>query len=169
MRRLESQLMIAVILSCAAGLLPAVAQKFVPPAAPAPGSPATFVTQQELTDKLHALVASGGDPASSPVGVTDQYSINVVHRGKTGAPAVHTGWTELHYILEGGGIFVTGGKIIKPPGAAQGIVEGGVSRSVKAGDAVIVPPDTVHWYKEVDGTLTYLEVRFVAPPAAAAK
>lgn len=166
MRRLISQLLIAVILS-SAGLLPATAQKFVPPAAPVPGSPATVVTQKELADKLHALVASGADPASSPVGVTDQYSINVVHRGKTGAPAVHTGWTELHYILEGGGTFVTGGKITKPPGAAQGIVEGGVSHSVKAGDAIIVPPDTPHWYKEIDGTLTYLEVRFVAPVVAA--
>ena len=31
------------------------------------------------------------------------------------------------------------------------------------GDVIIVPPNTPHWYQDVEGTITYLEVRFVAP------
>jgi quercetin dioxygenase-like cupin family protein len=28
---------------------------------------------------------------------------------------------------------------------------------------VIIPPNTPHWYKAVDGAITYLDVRFFAP------
>jgi mannose-6-phosphate isomerase-like protein (cupin superfamily) len=73
------------------------------------------------------------------------------------------GWTELHFILDGSATFTTGGKIIGSGGGA--IIEGGVSRKVQKGDAVIVPPNTPHWYNQVDGSLTYLEVRFIAPTA----
>ena len=36
---------------------------------------------------------------------------------------------------------------------------------MQKGDAVIVPPNTPHWYNQDDGSLTYLEVRFIAPTA----
>jgi mannose-6-phosphate isomerase-like protein (cupin superfamily) len=157
----SSRLAIAVIFL--ATLLPAAAEQSVPPPAPAPGSPATYVTRQQLTDKLKAAAAIPSDPALSPIGVSDKYSIQEVHRGKPGPPAMHHGWTELHFILEGSGTFVTGGQITRVPGGAESIIEGGISRKVQKGDAVIVAPDTPHWYKTIDGSLTYLEVRFVAP------
>jgi quercetin dioxygenase-like cupin family protein len=34
---------------------------------------------------------------------------------------------------------------------------------MKKEDVIVIPPDTPHWYKDVEGTITYLEVRFVAP------
>jgi mannose-6-phosphate isomerase-like protein (cupin superfamily) len=157
-RRLR--LAIAVILP--ATLSPVTAQQSVPPSAPDPGSPATYVTRQQLTDKLKAAAAILSDPALSPIGVSDQYSIQEVHRGKAGPPAIHHGWTELHFILEGSGTFVTGGQITGVPGGADSIIEGGASRKVQKGDAVIIPSDTPHWYRTIDGSLTYLEVRFVA-------
>jgi quercetin dioxygenase-like cupin family protein len=60
---------------------------------------------------------------------------------------------------------VTGGKIVTLPGGAGSAIEGGVSRKVGKGDAIIVPPDTPHWYKQIDGSLMSIEVRFVAPVA----
>jgi mannose-6-phosphate isomerase-like protein (cupin superfamily) len=133
---------------------------------PAPagrGSAATYLTGQELADKLRAAIAAASDPALSPIGVTEQYSINEVHRAKAGAPAVHAGWTELHFILSGSATFVTGGKLTPAGGGTGSVLEGGVSRKVGKGDAVLVPSNTPHWYKEVNGSLTYLEVRFLNP------
>jgi hypothetical protein len=28
---------------------------------------------------------------------------------------------------------------------------------------IVVPADTPHWYRDVEGSITYLEVRFLAP------
>ncbi len=149
------------------GFVPTRAQQSSPPAPP-PGSPGIYLTAQQLAEKMQASLAKQAEPALSPIGVTDQYFINEVHRGKVGPPAVHPGWTELHIILDGGGTFVTGGKIVTLPGGAGKAIEGGVSRKVAKGDAIIVPADTPHWYKELDGSLTAIEVRFIAPPTAAA-
>jgi mannose-6-phosphate isomerase-like protein (cupin superfamily) len=134
---------------------------------PAPvghGSSATYVTRQQLADKLQAATAAASDPALSPIGVTDQYSINEVHRAKSGPPAIHNGWTELHLILSGSATFVTGGTLTPSSGGPGSVLEGGVSRKVSQGDAILVPSNTPHWYKEVEGSLTYLEVRFLNPP-----
>jgi|HubBroStandDraft_2_1064218.scaffolds.fasta_scaffold806869_1 mannose-6-phosphate isomerase-like protein (cupin superfamily) len=131
--------------------------------APPPGSAATYASHRDIADKLAAATAMPSDPALSAIGVTDQYSIQEVHRSKAAPPAVHAGWTELHFILDGSATFTTGGKIIGSGGSAT--IDGGVSRKVQKGDAVIVPPNTPHWYNQVDGSLTYLEVRFVAPTA----
>jgi mannose-6-phosphate isomerase-like protein (cupin superfamily) len=133
------------------------------PPAPPPGSAATYASGQDIADKLAAAMAAPSDPALSAIGVTDQYSIHEVHRSKAAPPAIHVGWTELHFILGGSATFTTGGKITGSAGGAT--IEGGVSRKVQKGDAVIVPPNTPHWYNQVDGSLTYLEVRFIAPTA----
>jgi quercetin dioxygenase-like cupin family protein len=99
--------------------------------------------------------------ASGSVSNTDQWRINVVKRNRGATPLTHAGNTELHYIIEGAGTLATGGKITGRGAAAD--VEGGVTRRVVKGDVVIVPADTVHWYKDVEGSITYLEVRFVVP------
>jgi quercetin dioxygenase-like cupin family protein len=43
------------------------------------------------------------------------------------------------------------------------MIENGVSKRVTKGDVVIVPANTAHWYKEIEGAITYLEVRWLAP------
>jgi len=150
-------------------LLPAGAEQAAPPA-PAAGSPAIYLSQAQLAETLKAAMAKPSDPALSPIGVTDQYFINEVHRSKAGPPAAHPGWTELHIILEGSGTFVTGGTITTPPGGTittppggTAVIEGGISRKVSKGDAIIVPANTPHWYQQIDGSLTAIEVRFIAP------
>jgi mannose-6-phosphate isomerase-like protein (cupin superfamily) len=160
MTRLHPTIALGVVALLSA-LLPAAAQQQpVASPAPAPGSPGLYVTADELAQQLDAAIAKGSDPATASIGVTDQYAIHEVHRGKSGPAAVHPGWTELHFILDGSATFVTGGTMT--PGRAA-TIEGGVSRKVKKGDAIIVPPNTPHWYSQVDDSMTYLEVRFIAP------
>jgi len=140
--------------------------------APAPpaGAPALYKTGDELMTALKAAVEKSPATATSAITVTDEYSINILRRGSGASALTHPGWTELHYILDGSATFVTGGALVPGASPANGgaaplaqIIQGGVSRHVSKGDAVVVPAGTPHWYKDVDGSVTYLEVRFIAP------
>jgi mannose-6-phosphate isomerase-like protein (cupin superfamily) len=133
-----------------------------PPKAPAPGSPATYKSEKELLEVLKKATARGGMTTSN-VSTTDQYSINVVHRDKPAGAIAHAGNTELHYIIEGSATVVTGGKLVPGATAGAGTIDGGETRHVSKGDIVIVPENSAHWYKEIDGAITYLEVRWLAP------
>jgi mannose-6-phosphate isomerase-like protein (cupin superfamily) len=129
-------------------------------AAPPPNSPALVKSGAELTAALEEARAGASGQASAPVSNTDQYRINVIQRTRGAAPLAHAGNTELHHIMDGAATVVTGGTIVRSPSGAT--VEGGTSRRVTKGDVILVPADTPHWYKEVEGTVTYLEVRWVA-------
>ena len=133
-----------------------------PPKAPAPGSPATYKSEKELLEVLKKATARGGMTTSN-VSTTDQYGINVVHRDKPAGAIAHAGNTELHYIIEGSATVVTGGKLVRGATAGAGTIEGGETRHVSMGDILIVPENSAHWYKEIDGSITYLEVRWLAP------
>lgn len=136
-----------------------------PPAPPA-GSPGTYKSNVDLMDILKkATAAAKGEMSTSAVSITDQYRVNIVHREKPAGAIAHPGNTELHYIIEGAGTIVTGGTIVRPPGgnAAAATIQNGETRHMKKGDIIIVPANTPHWYSAVEGAITYLEVRFVAP------
>ncbi len=117
----------------------------------------------EISAALSKATANGG-MKSAPVSIADQHRINVVNRVSPGTPLAHIGESELHYIIDGAATVVIGGKISGTAGAAKGgsgeVIEGGQTRRVTKGDVVFVPAGTPHWYKEVEGTVTYLEVRF---------
>ncbi|MFA5910033.1 MAG: cupin domain-containing protein [Vicinamibacterales bacterium] len=134
------------------------------PVAPAPGSPATYKPANELADVLKAAVANAGGMTTSPVSNTDQYRVNVVHRVKPAGALAHAGNTELHYIIDGSATVVTGGTIVRGTGgAASATIANGVTQKVSKGDVIIVPANSPHWYSAVDGSVTYLEVRWLVP------
>ena len=135
---------------------------------PAPNSPAIAIEASELTQQIKASVAKSANPALGNIGDTTEYFIHQVHRERTSAAYTHPGWTELHYILSGSGTLVTGGTIQGKPGVLGNSITGGVTRQVRKGDAIIVPPGTPHWYQKIDGQLEALEVRFISPSATAA-
>ena len=132
------------------------------PPAPAPGSPAIYKSAAELAEGLRNGKPNAAAMTLSPIARNDQYSINVVHRAKATGALAHAGNTELHYILEGAGTVVTGGKIIRKEGA-NATIEGGESRKFGKGDVIVVPAGSPHWYSATDGEITYLEVRWLAP------
>ena len=133
--------------------------------APLPGSAGIYKSDAELTATLKkAIAAANGNQSSSPIANTDQYRINIVHREKAAGALAHEGNTELHYIIEGTGVVVTGGTIVRgTDGINSASIQGGETHGVKKGDVIIVPAGSAHWYKEVTTPVTYLEVRFVAP------
>jgi mannose-6-phosphate isomerase-like protein (cupin superfamily) len=105
--------------------------------------------------------------------------VGVVHRSAKAAQTsiMHDELTEIYHVLSGSGTLVTGGSLTKPqrfpPGSATvkdlagpswrgGVLEGGVSRKVKAGDVVIIPAGSGHWFSQIDGAIDY-EVMRVDP------
>ena len=132
-----------------------------PPAAPPPGSPGLVKSAAELAEVLRKASPTAGGMTTSPVSITDQYRINIVHRSNAAAALAHPGNTELHYIVDGSGTIVTGGTI-RGQGAAA-TIDGGETRRVAKGDVVVIPANSAHWYSAVEGSITYLEVRWLVP------
>ena len=75
--------------------------------------------------------------------------------------SVHPDITEVYYIVAGSGVFMTGGSFLDPNDRSKGST-GGVPNNVARGDFVILPPGTVHWFRQINGSVTYIETRFEA-------
>jgi uncharacterized RmlC-like cupin family protein len=53
------------------------------------------------------------------------------------------------------------GAIVRPTGGGGGAtIQNGVSKHVAQGDIVLIPPGVPHWDTDLDGTITYPEVRW---------
>lgn len=133
-------------------------------AAPATrGTPATYSSNAELTAAIKKAAAGTSNMVSTPIKNTDQYRINIVHRSQAAGAIAHAVGTELHHIVDGSGTLVTGGTILRPTAGGTASIQGGETRRVAKGDVILIPENTPHWYSQVDGSITYLEVRFNVP------
>jgi hypothetical protein len=56
--------------------------------------------------------------------------------------------TEVYYILEGSGTYTTGGTMPDPKNRTAGI-KGGQTNDIKAGDIIVIPPGTAHWFSRI--------------------
>jgi len=121
-----------------------------------------FVSGDDLMTRAKADIAAHPDFSATAVKNNSEYRINLVHRGKADNALAHVGYHEAHYIVDGSGIVVLGGKLVKTPDGKT-VIEGGEEHHVKKGDVIVVPDGTPHWYKQVDSSITYLEERFIAP------
>jgi quercetin dioxygenase-like cupin family protein len=70
---------------------------------------------------------------------------------KPGRPAVHPAEAEYAIVLEGAGTLLSGGTLIEPVTRREGLVdgdriEGGTSRSLRAGDVILIPAGVPHWF-----------------------
>jgi mannose-6-phosphate isomerase-like protein (cupin superfamily) len=131
---------------------------------PAPSlAPATYLTNAELMTALKKATEGNPDMSTAAVKNTDQYRINIVRRGKAAGAIAHKPGTEVHHIIDGAGTLVTGGTIVRPASGGMAVIQGGESRHVVKGDVILIPESTPHWYKDVEGSITYLEVRFNVP------
>jgi len=101
----------------------------------------------------------------------------VVHRDKGTnlmGMASHDKVSEVYYLVEGSGTFLTGGALLSPekrdnssdtvkqlsgPSFAGTGIRGGVSRRVAKSDMVVIPAGTPHGFTEVQETITYTIVR----------
>jgi mannose-6-phosphate isomerase-like protein (cupin superfamily) len=131
--------------------------------------PAIYKSAPDLMATLAKSAEKRSDQASAPISNEDHYRVNIVRRGSPGTAMAHASGpakgSEVHYIIDGAATVVTGGAIVRPSvvatkGAGNATIAGGQSRRVTKGDVIVIPAGTPHWYKDVEGSVTYLEVRF---------
>ncbi len=125
-------------------------------------APATYKTATDLTATLgRSLTDRSNGMGVAPVAAGPHYGINLVTRTRPAGAIAHPLGSEVHYITEGSGTFVTGGTIVHPAGGGPAVIQNGVSRHVAKGDVIFIPAGTPHWYSQIDGaSITYLETRF---------
>ncbi len=64
------------------------------------------------------------------------------------------------YVVNGAATLVIGGtaKVAAADKFGGLSIQGGESHRVSKGDVYIVPPDTIHWHKDVEAPFQYIEV-----------
>ena len=105
--------------------------------------------------------------------------IGMVYRGKLDQPAAnsvaeHDLVSEVYHIISGSATLVLGPDIVnrqRRPATMQTVVEfngpgnngseirNGVAHQLKAGDVVVIPAGTGHWFTKIDDHINYLMVR----------
>lgn len=154
-----------------------------PPAQHLPRGTAVDVPNAEIQFAVQKTAAAAvSDQAIRVVNINGEYNvgIGVVHRartlpGKTLNGIEHSEITEVYHIISGFATLYTGGtlenpkeyapdhpvvKVLNGPSTGGGAILNGLSRKVGPGDVVLIPPNTPHWFSEIDSDqIVYLQIR----------
>jgi glc operon protein GlcG len=92
------------------------------------------------------------------------YMVHTSRREKPGLAEIHGLDTDIIYVMEGKATIVTGGtaveaKQIEPNELRGPRIEGGVTRQLSKGQVIVVPANTPHWFKEVNGEFLYYTIK----------
>ncbi|HEU4795000.1 MAG TPA: heme-binding protein [Pyrinomonadaceae bacterium] len=92
------------------------------------------------------------------------YMVHTSRRDKPGLAEIHALDTDIIYVMEGKATFVTGGTVadakeIAPDELRGARIEGGVTRQLAKGQVIVVPNNTPHWFKEVNGEFLYYTIK----------
>ncbi len=143
--------------------------------------PATYVGNDELQEFLKWGIAS--KTIDQQVRAIDVGKLNVdvamVHRGKLDAPAPdsvaeHDLVSEVYHVIGGTATLVTGPdlvdkkrrpatqenvRLLNGPGHSAVSIRNGVTHQLKAGDVIVIPAGTGHWFTKIDDHISYLMIR----------
>jgi glc operon protein GlcG len=126
-------------------------------ATPANGSPVLFYDAKQVSTSFStgAVLLDASDR---------NYMVHTSRRDKPGLAEIHSLDTDIIYVIEGSATFVTGGtavdaKEISPNEIRGSRIEGGVTRQLSKGEVIIVPNNTPHWFKEVNGEFLYYTIK----------
>ena len=125
-------------------------------------APGIVKTKSQINSELDRSMSALGIVAGQVTSVVETGAGQIVVRRRQEGPnnaSVHDDMTEIYNVVSGSGTFVTGGTIANPQDRTAGI-SGGVARHIEAGDFVVLPPGTPHWFSRIDGSITYVETRF---------
>jgi mannose-6-phosphate isomerase-like protein (cupin superfamily) len=143
--------------------------------------PASYIPSDEIQAYVKKAIAENRvDQQVRDVEIGKSHvGIGVVYRGKLDKPAdesvaEHDQVSEVYHIIEGSATLVTGpdlvGKKRRPadletvrlfngPGNNSASIRNGVTHQLKAGDVIVIPAGTGHWFTKIDDHITYLMVR----------
>jgi mannose-6-phosphate isomerase-like protein (cupin superfamily) len=172
--------LIVVVLTVVTVVFPLLAQEPKPTcnhcsAAYIPKSELDAYTKRAVENKLVDQQVRSVDLGKAQVG------IGMVTRGKLSlgsssgdAVAEHEQISEVYYIIEGSATLLTGPDLVdvKPrpstlktvreqngPGYGATSIKNPVTHELKAGDMIIIPAGTGHWFTKIDDHVTYVMVR----------
>ncbi|MGQ0734002.1 MAG: hypothetical protein ACT4QD_10135 [Acidobacteriota bacterium] len=138
-----------------------------------PASELQAYTRKAIAEKLTDQQVRDVEIGKAHIG------IGMVHRGKLDGPAPnsvaeHDLVSEVYYIVDGSATLVLGPDIInrqrRPatlqtvrefngPGNNGSDIRNGVAYNIKAGDVVVIPAGTGHWFTKIDDHIDYVMVR----------
>ena len=143
--------------------------------------PASYIADDEIQAYVKKAIAEKlTDQQIRDVEIGKSHvGIGVVHRGKLAAPAPesvaeHDLVSEVYHVIEGTATLVTGpdlvGKKRRPadletvrlfngPGNNSVSIRNGVTHELEAGDVIVIPAGTGHWFTKIDDHITYLMIR----------
>ncbi len=124
---------------------------------PARNQPVLFfdATQVNTSFSAGAVLLDGSDR---------NYMVHTSRRDKPGMAEIHALDTDIIYVLEGKATIVTGGTAVDAKEIASGEIrgsriEGGDTRQLSKGQVIIVPNNTPHWFREVNGEFLYYTIK----------
>jgi mannose-6-phosphate isomerase-like protein (cupin superfamily) len=143
--------------------------------------PGTYIPKSEIeayTQKAVAEKLTDQQVRDIEIGKA-HIGIGVVHRGKLASPAPesvaeHDQVSEVYHIIDGTATLMLGPDIVgakrRPatletvrlfngPGSNGSSIRNGTSYDLKAGDVVVIPAGTGHWFTKIDDHIDYLMVR----------
>jgi mannose-6-phosphate isomerase-like protein (cupin superfamily) len=151
------------------------------PTATCKGCPASYIANEELQQyikramerKLVDQQVRAVDAGKSGI------AVGVVHRTRLDKPAAnsvaeHDHVSEVYHVISGSATLVTGPdlvnaerrpltnenvRLLNGPGSNAASIRNGVTHQLKAGDAIIIPAGTGHWFTKIDDHITYLMIR----------
>lgn len=143
------------------------------------GCPATYIANDELEAyRARAVKEQIIDQQVRSVNVgRSNVALGMVHRTHITTPgevAEHDFVSEVYHIISGSATLVTGPDIVKPqarpatntnvrmlngPGFNAESISNGVTHQLKAGDVMVIPAGTGHWFTKIDDHIDYLMIR----------
>lgn len=144
--------------------------------------PGTYIPASELEAYTKKAMAEGlTDQQVRDVEIGKAHvGIGIVYRGKLEKPgansvAEHDLVSEVYHVISGSATLVLGPDIVnrqRRPSTLRTVVEfngpgnngsdirNGVTYQLKAGDVVVIPAGTGHWFTRIDDHINYLMIRF---------
>ena len=143
------------------------------------GCPASYIPNEEIEAYLKRAIADRViDQQVRAVDIgKSNVAIGLVHRTRIETPgdvAEHDLVSEVYHVMSGSATLVTGPEMegmerrpatntnvstLNGPGHNAKSVRNGVSHQLKAGDVIVIPAGTGHWFTKIDDHITYLMVR----------
>ena len=143
--------------------------------------PATYIANDEIQAYVKRAVAKkliDQQVRSVDIGKSG-VAVGLVHRVKLDAPqpnsvAEHDDVSEVYHIISGSATLVTGPilvdaqrrpatnenvRLLNGPGSNAASIRDGVTHHLKAGDVIVIPAGTGHWFTRIDEPITYLMIR----------